>query len=96
MSSATLTIAERSAAPSTPAALSSRFVWGKKIEREIRGGGDAAAMTARAAAQRAAERAEEIEKVKRRRLEREEEKAQREKEAVEAALQARPAGRRAA
>ena len=71
--------------PFNDAALSSRFVWGKKIEREIRGGGDAAAMTARAAAQRAAERAEEIEKVKRRRLEREEEKAQREKEAVEAA-----------
>ena len=71
--------------PFNDASLSTRFVWGKKIEREIREGGDAASMTARAAAQRALERAEEIEKVKRRRIEREEEKAQREKEAVEAA-----------
>lgn len=60
-------------------------MWGKKIEREIREGGDAASMTARAAAQRALERAEDIEKVKRRRIEREEEKAQREREAAEAA-----------
>ena len=71
--------------PFNDASLSTRFGWGKKIEREIREGGDAASMTARAAAQRALERAEEIEKVKRRRIEREEEKAQREKEAAEAA-----------
>lgn len=55
--------------------LTERFVWGKKIEKEIAGGRDVRDMTAKAEMKRQAERLEEIEKVKKRREQREAEKA---------------------
>ncbi|PRW50888.1 cactin isoform A [Chlorella sorokiniana] len=55
--------------------LTERFVWGKKIEKEIASGRDVRDMTARAEMQRQAERLEEIEKVKKRREQREAERA---------------------
>ncbi|KAI7846452.1 hypothetical protein COHA_000063 [Chlorella ohadii] len=61
--------------PFGDANLTDRFVWGKKIEKEIASGRDVRDMTARAEMQRQAERLEEIEKVKKRREQREAERA---------------------
>jgi hypothetical protein len=55
--------------------LSQRFVWGKKIEKQLEEGTQVKELTAKAEAKRYRERMEEIEKVKRRREEREREKA---------------------
>ena len=55
--------------------LSERFVWGKKIEKEIEGGADVREMAARAQEKRHKERLDEIDKVKRRREQREAERA---------------------
>lgn len=55
--------------------LSERFVWGKKIEKQLVEGADIKDLTSRAEARRQAERLEEIEKVKRRREQREAERA---------------------
>lgn len=55
--------------------LSERFVWGRKIEKQIAEGMDVHDMTAKAEQRRQAERLEEIEKVKKRREQREAERA---------------------
>lgn len=55
--------------------LSERFVWGKKIEKQLEEGARVKELTAKAETKRYRERMDEIEKVKRRREEREREKA---------------------
>jgi len=55
--------------------LTERFVWGKKIEKQIAEGANVADLTARAEQQRQKERIDEIEKVKKRREQREAERA---------------------
>eukprot|EP00887_Chlorella_sp_A99_P001190 scaffold14.g1190.t1 len=62
--------------------LTERFVWGKKIEKQLAEGVDVRELTARAEARRHAERLEEIEKVKKRREQREAER-----EAMQAELE---------
>eukprot|EP00884_Botryococcus_braunii_P020423 jgi/Botrbrau1/7064/Bobra.0165s0087.1 len=66
--------------PFNDANLSERFVWGKKIEKQLREGADVRELTARAERERQLERLKEIEKVKKRREEREIERAQQEEE----------------
>ncbi|KAK9806113.1 hypothetical protein WJX72_002023 [[Myrmecia] bisecta] len=58
-----------------------RFVWGKKIEKQLQSGVDVRELTSKAERQRQIERLEEIEKVKKRRAEREAERARQEEEA---------------
>ncbi|DBA94110.1 hypothetical protein WJX77_004695 [Trebouxia sp. C0004] len=55
-----------------------RFVWGKKLEKQIQSGVDVKDLTARAEKRRQEERLEEIEKVKKRRLDREKDRAEQE------------------
>eukprot|EP00898_Chlorokybus_atmophyticus_P007530 jgi/Chlat1/7779/Chrsp66S07246 len=66
--------------PFGDANLSERFVWRKKIERDIAGGADPSEFSAQAERRRMAERLEEVEKVKKRREERERERARHEEE----------------
>lgn len=60
--------------------ISERFVWGKKIEKQLEEGADVRELAAKAEQRRQRERIEEIEKVKRRREEREAERAALEEE----------------